>query len=87
MKHHLKRSVGDRTLTYEELAAVLAQIDAYLNSRPLCPLSKDPKDLMVLTPGHLPTEMLVNLYDFKRVLFQHYILLYYIRTTVHGSER
>lgn len=52
IKHHLKRVVGDVKLTYEELATVLCQIEACLNSRPLYPLTEDPDDLRVLTPGH-----------------------------------
>lgn len=52
MKHHLKRVVGETTLTYEEMSTVLAKIEACLNSRPLCSLNDDPNDLAVLTPGH-----------------------------------
>lgn len=52
MKYHLKRIVGNSTLTYEELATVTAQIEANLNSRPLCPLTNDPHDIIALTPGH-----------------------------------
>lgn len=51
-KHHLRRVIGDSTLTYEEVATVLAQIEACLNSRPLSQLSTDPDDPTVLTPGH-----------------------------------
>ncbi|XP_029169587.1 uncharacterized protein LOC114939444 [Nylanderia fulva] len=52
MKHHLRRVIGDVTLTYEEMTTLLAQIEACLNSRPLQPLSDDPEDVAALTPGH-----------------------------------
>ncbi|XP_011696370.1 PREDICTED: uncharacterized protein LOC105455031 [Wasmannia auropunctata] len=51
-KHHLRRVIGDTTLTYEELSTFLAQVEACLNSRPLLALSDDPEDLAALTPGH-----------------------------------
>lgn len=52
MKYHLKRTIGDAKLTFEELTTVLAQIEACLNSRPICPLSENPDDLDIITPGH-----------------------------------
>jgi len=52
VKHHLRRVLGDSTLTYEKMATLLAEIEACLNSRPLSPLSDDPEDLAALTPGH-----------------------------------
>ncbi|XP_012273722.1 uncharacterized protein LOC105696110 [Orussus abietinus] len=51
-KHHLKRTMGNKLLIDEELSLVLVQIEAYLNSRPLCQLSNNPTDLQPLTPVH-----------------------------------
>lgn len=51
-KYHLKRIIGDRSITYDELATLLARIESCLNSRPLIPMSEDPSDFTCLTPGH-----------------------------------
>ena len=55
MKHHLKRVVGEHTLTFEELSTVLVEIEACLNSLPLSALSSDLDDLQALTPFHFLT--------------------------------
>jgi hypothetical protein len=52
VKGHIKRVIGQTSLTYEEMYTLLTGIEACLNSRPLCPLTEDPSDLNVLTPGH-----------------------------------
>ncbi|XP_014216688.1 uncharacterized protein LOC106645355 [Copidosoma floridanum] len=51
-KAHLRRAMGSCHLTYEEFFTVLIGIEMVLNGRPLTPLSGDPSDLEVLTPGH-----------------------------------
>ncbi|XP_055700149.1 uncharacterized protein LOC129799885 [Phlebotomus papatasi] len=52
VKTHLRRVFGDTILTFEELSTVLAQIEACLNSRPICAMSTEVEDLQSLTPGH-----------------------------------
>lgn len=51
-KHHLRRVIGETKLTYEEMSTLLCQIEACLNSRPICANSNDPDDFTALTPGH-----------------------------------
>lgn len=52
MKGHLKKIIGETTLTYEEFSTVLVQIEACLNSRPIISMSNDLNDFDALTPGH-----------------------------------
>jgi len=52
MKYHLRRTLGSHIATYEELSTLLAEIEACLNSRPLCTLSDDPFNQTYLSPGH-----------------------------------
>jgi hypothetical protein len=49
---HIKRVVGDTSLTFEEMYTFLTQVEACVNSRPITQLSTDPNDLIPLTPGH-----------------------------------
>jgi hypothetical protein len=55
MKHHLRWTLGSHIATYEELCTLLAEIEACLNSRPLCTLSSDPFNPTHLSPGHFLT--------------------------------
>ena len=65
-KHHLKRVIGNSTLTFEEMTTLLCQIEACLNSRPITQISSNPEDPYPLTPGHfLVGEPLVLVPDFN----------------------
>ena len=53
MKKHLRRMMGTLILTFEELTTISCQVEAFLNSRPLMPItSHDTEGLITLTPGH-----------------------------------
>ena len=51
-KLHFRRVVGNEKFNFEEFSTLLVRIEAVLNSRPLSPMTEDPGDLQVLTPGH-----------------------------------
>lgn len=51
-KHQVKGLIGQHSLTFEEPFTLLVEIEACLNSRPLCPMSPDIEDLHTLTPAH-----------------------------------
>lgn len=44
--------IGEQSLTFEEYATILTQVEGCLNSRPICKQSDDPADLSPLTPAH-----------------------------------
>lgn len=52
LKIHLKKTIGETLFTYEELYTFMCEVEAILNSRPISPMSDDPNDMQVLTPGH-----------------------------------
>ncbi|XP_076301700.1 uncharacterized protein LOC143219711 [Lasioglossum baleicum] len=88
MKHHLRRVVGNHTLSIEEFNTLLCQVEACLNSRPIFPMSNDPHDFTVLTPGHfligvplttVPAETVLNVnenrlsrYQRVRHMYEHF---------------
>ena len=52
-KYHLKREIGQRLYTYDELDTILCRAEACLNSRPLGVMASHSVDGMTpLTPGH-----------------------------------
>ncbi|XP_064647116.1 uncharacterized protein LOC135499969 [Lineus longissimus] len=51
-KRHLQALSGGYLLTDNGLRTLLAEAEAIMNGRPLCPVSEDPKDFEALTPNH-----------------------------------
>lgn len=43
MKHHLKRVMGVQKYSFQGISALLAGVEACMNSRPLCRISGDPE--------------------------------------------
>ena len=65
VKTHMKKILNTKILTYEEFSTVLIQIEAVLNSRPICQVSEDASDPIALSPGHfLIGEPLTTLQEF-----------------------
>ena len=63
MKTHLRRVMGVRRFTFEQLTTLTCQIEACLNSRPLIPItSHDPDGLAILTSGHFLTTKSTAIY-------------------------
>ena len=53
MKRHLKTTMGNTLLTFEEMTTVMCQVEACMNSRPLLPLTSHTQDgLATLTASH-----------------------------------
>lgn len=52
-KHHLYRMTSHFKFTYEEMSSILTQIEACLNSRPLCAMGDSADDYDPITAGHL----------------------------------
>ncbi|XP_043498397.1 uncharacterized protein LOC122521619 [Polistes fuscatus] len=68
IKYHLKRTISDTLLTFEDFSTFLAQVEAVLNSRPLSSLSEDPDDIRALTPGHFIRGEVISLSADSRAL-------------------
>lgn len=49
-KHHLKRTIVDLKLTFDEFLTVVNHVEGILSSRTLILLSSDPSDYKTLTP-------------------------------------
>lgn len=52
MKSHLRKALGEKVLTLEEMHTLLCQIEGVVNARPMCALSNDPNDTQTITPAH-----------------------------------
>ena len=52
LKLYLYRVIGDTVLNYENSVTLVVQVEAVQNSRTLFPLSSDPNNIDIITPGH-----------------------------------
>ncbi|XP_072389469.1 uncharacterized protein [Diabrotica undecimpunctata] len=52
MKVHLRRTMKNNLLIFEEFQTLLVQVESVLNSQPLSPLSSNPNDFNPITPAH-----------------------------------
>ena len=77
--------LGETSLTFEEHSTLAAQIEACLNSRPLCIISPNGRDPIPLTPGHLlegrPLQTLPPELDVTRAYQDRYMLLLAMRNS------
>lgn len=60
LKHHMRRVLHQTKLTEHKFRIVITQIEACLNSRPLCRLTEDSEDNQMLTPGHFLIGRAIN---------------------------
>lgn len=68
VKHHVRRIIGESTLTYEELSTFVVQVECCLNSGPLYPMSSNTTDFNVLTPSHFLIGSVINTIPERSVL-------------------
>lgn len=52
MKRHIAKVIGPRMLDFLEMESLLIQVEACMNSRPLCTVSSELDDPEIITPGH-----------------------------------
>ena len=50
-KRHFRATIGTSILRRDDLETIIAQVENCLHLRPLTPISTEPEDLEVLTPG------------------------------------
>ena len=55
VKSHLKKVLGNQTITQDELETVLPEIEYVVNTRPLTTVTDAPTDIRPLTPADLVT--------------------------------
>ena len=67
-KYHLKREIGLRLYTYDELETILCHAEACLNSRPLGVMASHSVDGMTpLTPGHFLVGRALKTYPIAKI--------------------